>query len=44
MDARRDLLTPVFGVQLSDNITSGRPAMVVYQTVWAKAHGKEAKL
>jgi len=44
MDARRDLLTPVFGVQLSDNITSGRPVMVVYQTVWAKAHGKEAKL
>ena len=37
MDARRDLLTPVFGVQLKDNITCGKALMVVYRTVWARA-------
>jgi len=35
MEARRDLLTPVFWVELRDNITSGAPVMVVYRTVWA---------
>jgi hypothetical protein len=35
MDARRDLLTPVYWVELKDNITSGAPVMVVYRTVWA---------
>jgi hypothetical protein len=37
MDARRDLLTPVFAVQLKNNITCGKALMVVYRTVWARA-------
>ncbi len=36
MDARRDLLTPVYEVTLADNITCGAPTMVVYRTIWAK--------
>jgi hypothetical protein len=43
MDARRDLLTPVFGVRLLDNITCGDAVMVVYRTVWAERHGKEGR-
>jgi hypothetical protein len=35
MDMRRDLLTPVYGVELKDNITCGAPMMVVYRSVWA---------
>jgi hypothetical protein len=40
MDQRRDVFTPVFQVQLGDNITAGSDIMVVYETVWAKEHGK----
>jgi hypothetical protein len=40
---RSDLFTPIFQVQLLDNITSGSDTMVVFQTVWAKAHEKEAR-
>jgi len=43
LDARRDLFTPLFAVQLEDNITSGRSLMVVYQSLWAKQHGREAR-
>ncbi len=35
IDARRDLLAPVFYVELQDNVTCGSPVMVVYRTVWA---------
>jgi hypothetical protein len=37
---RGDLFTPVFGVRLEDNITSGRSIMVVYRTVWAEGKGR----
>ncbi|MGD0110453.1 MAG: hypothetical protein ABSD48_01150 [Armatimonadota bacterium] len=40
MDQRRDVFTPVFQVQLRDNITAGSDTMVVYETVWAGQHGK----
>ena len=35
LDARRDLLTPVFGVELRDNVTCGAPTMIVYRSKWA---------
>ena len=35
MDQRRDVFSPVFEVQLRDNITSGSNTMVVYRSVWA---------
>lgn len=40
MDQRRDVFTPVFQVQLKDNITAGSDTTFVYETVWAKAHGR----
>jgi hypothetical protein len=36
LDQRRDLFTPVFWVQLKDNITAGGDTMVVYKSTWAK--------
>jgi hypothetical protein len=35
LDMRRDIFTPVFHVELRDNITNGSPLMAVYRTVWA---------
>ncbi len=35
LDQRRDLFTPVYWVELRDNITNGSSVMVVYRTVWA---------
>jgi hypothetical protein len=43
LDMRRDLFAPVFYVELDDNITNGRPLMVVYRTVWAGQSRREAK-
>jgi hypothetical protein len=43
MDQRRDVFTPVFQVQLRDNITAGADTMVVYETVWAREHGKAVR-
>ncbi len=37
LDMRRDVFTPVFYVELRDNITNGSPLMAVYRTVWADA-------
>ncbi len=39
IDARRDLLTPVFEVELPDNVTCGSRLMRVYRSIWA---GKKA--
>jgi len=41
LDGRRDLFTPVFGVALDDNVTSGAAVMVVYRTVWAGTRQQE---
>ncbi len=35
LDARRDLFTPVYVVELKDNITNGSNVMIVYRTIWA---------
>lgn len=43
LDMRRDLFAPVFYVELDDNITNGRPLMVVYRTVWAARSRREVR-
>jgi len=40
LDQRRELFTPVYWVELRDNITNGADVMVVYRTIWAE-QGKE---
>lgn len=41
LDMQRDVFTPVFHVELRDNITNGSPLMAVYRTVWADASPPE---
>ena len=43
LDARRDLFTPEFWVELDDNVTNGASLMVVYRTAWAVSEPRRGK-